>query len=77
MTVRRIITLPELARPAPGASTTSVLGYDDLAGYLKESPYFGAIVGRYANRIANGRFTLEGRTYTLAATTARTTCTAA
>jgi aldose 1-epimerase len=43
-----------------------VLGYDDLAGYLKESPYFGAIVGRYANRIANGRFTLEGRTYTLA-----------
>jgi aldose 1-epimerase len=43
-----------------------VLGYDDLAGYLKESPYFGAIVGRYANRIANGRFSLEGRSYTLA-----------
>ena len=44
-----------------------VLGYDDLAGYLKASPYFGAIVGRYANRIANARFTLDGRTYHLPA----------
>ena len=43
-----------------------VLGYDDLAGYLKDSPYFGAIVGRYANRIARGHFTLDGKTYTLA-----------
>jgi aldose 1-epimerase len=43
-----------------------VLGYDDLAGYLRDSPYFGAIVGRYANRIARGRFTLDGATYTLA-----------
>jgi aldose 1-epimerase len=43
-----------------------VLGYDDLAGYLRSSPYFGAIVGRYANRIARGRFTLDGTTYTLA-----------
>ncbi|HVO34569.1 MAG TPA: aldose epimerase family protein [Gemmatimonadales bacterium] len=40
-----------------------VLGYDSLAGYLKASPYFGAIVGRYANRIANARFTLDGKTY--------------
>ncbi len=40
-----------------------VLGFDDLAAYLKDSPYFGAIVGRYANRIAQGRFTLDGRTY--------------
>ena len=31
-----------------------VLGYDSLAGYLRDSPYFGAIVGRYANRIAHG-----------------------
>lgn len=44
-----------------------VLGYDTLAGYLKKSPYFGALVGRYANRIARGRFTLNGSTYTLAA----------
>ena len=43
-----------------------VLGYDSLAGYLRESPYFGAIVGRYGNRIAKGHFTLDGKTYTLA-----------
>ncbi|HMI55472.1 MAG TPA: aldose epimerase family protein, partial [Gemmatimonadaceae bacterium] len=43
-----------------------VLGYDDLAGYLRSSPYFGAIVGRYANRIARGHFTVDGTTYTLA-----------
>jgi len=43
-----------------------VLGFDSLAGYLKDSPYFGAIVGRYANRIANGQFTLDGATYRLA-----------
>jgi len=42
------------------------LGYDSLAGYLTASPYFGAVVGRYANRIAHGRFTLDGRTYRLA-----------
>lgn len=43
-----------------------VLGHDSLAGYLRGSPYFGAIVGRYANRIAKGRFTLDGETYQLA-----------
>ncbi len=43
-----------------------VLGYDTLDGYLKDSPYFGAVVGRYGNRIAKGRFTLDGRTYSLA-----------
>jgi aldose 1-epimerase len=43
-----------------------VLGFDTLDGYLKEHPYFGAIVGRYGNRIAKGRFTLNGKTYTLA-----------
>ncbi|NCI45730.1 aldose epimerase family protein [Sediminibacterium soli] len=44
-----------------------VLGYDSLAGYLqKGNPYFGCLVGRYANRIAQGTFTLEGKTYTLA-----------
>jgi aldose 1-epimerase len=44
-----------------------VLGYDSLAGYLKATPYFGAIVGRYANRIAGARFTLDGKTYRLPA----------
>ena len=43
-----------------------VLGFDALEDYLYRSPYFGAIVGRYANRIARGRFTLDGTTYQLA-----------
>jgi aldose 1-epimerase len=43
-----------------------VLGYDNLAGYLKDSPYFGALIGRYGNRIAQGKFTLNGQTCTLA-----------
>jgi len=43
-----------------------VLGYDNLDGYLKDSPYFGALIGRYGNRIAKGKFTLDGKEYTLA-----------
>ncbi len=43
------------------------LGFDALDGYLKEHPYFGAIVGRYANRIGKGRFVLDGTEYKLAA----------
>src|SRR2546422_6573330 len=43
-----------------------VLGFDSLAGYVKNVPYFGAIVGRYANRIRNAQFTLDGTTYHLA-----------
>ena len=42
-----------------------VLGHESLEGYLKASPYFGCIVGRYGNRIAKGQFTLDGRTYHL------------
>lgn len=43
-----------------------VLGYDHLEGYLAGTPYFGAIVGRYGNRIAKGAFSLDGNEYTLA-----------
>jgi aldose 1-epimerase len=42
-----------------------VLGHDTLDGYIPNPPYIGAVVGRYANRIANGTFTLDGKTYTL------------
>ena len=45
-----------------------VLGYDDPAGYLKNnSPYLGAIIGRYGNRIGKAQFVLDGRTFALAA----------
>ena len=43
-----------------------VLGFDTLAGYLHNKPFFGALVGRYANRIGNAKFTLDGKEYTLA-----------
>ena len=43
-----------------------VLGFDEFSPYLKEHPFFGATVGRVANRIAKGRFTLDGKTYSLA-----------
>jgi aldose 1-epimerase len=42
-----------------------VLGYSDLKGYLTDASYFGATVGRFANRIARGHFNLEGRSYQL------------
>lgn len=49
-----------------GNVTDIVLGFDDVTGYAGEHPYFGAVVGRYGNRIAGGQFTLDGKTYTLA-----------
>ncbi len=48
-----------------GQMADVVLGHDTMEGYIPNPPYFGAIVGRYANRIANGQFTLDGKTYTL------------
>lgn len=48
-----------------GQMADVVLGFDDLQGYLGDNPFFGAIVGRYANRIAKGRFTLDGVEYKL------------
>lgn len=49
-----------------GGLVDVVLGFDNIEGYLREHPYFGAIVGRYGNRIANGKFTIDGETYDLA-----------
>ena len=52
--------------PNAAASLTDVvLGYDNLSNYEKGSPYFGALIGRYGNRIANGKFKLDGEEYTL------------
>jgi aldose 1-epimerase len=42
-----------------------VLGYESIDEYIKGNPYFGAICGRYANRIANGKFIIDGNTYQL------------
>ena len=50
-----------------GNKSSIVLGFNDLKGYLAHPPYFGATVGRYGNRIANAKFTLDGKTYKLAA----------
>ena len=44
-----------------------VLGYDSLNQYLSGNPYFGAMIGRYGNRISKGKFALEGKDYQLAA----------
>ena len=59
-------TLTELWMPdKSGKNADIVLGFDNIAGYLTDHPYFGATVGRYANRIARGQFQLDGRTYSL------------
>ncbi|RPJ37179.1 MAG: galactose mutarotase [Chloroflexi bacterium] len=49
-----------------GAVRNVVLSYDNLADYETRNPFFGCVVGRYGNRIANGQFTLDGKTYQLA-----------
>ena len=60
------IILSILAPDRDGNLGDIVLGYDDLDGYLEATPYFGAIVGRYGNRIAFGRFTVDGVEHQLA-----------
>lgn len=51
---------------ARGILADIVTGFESAKGYLGENPYFGAVVGRYGNRIAKGKFSLEGKEYTLA-----------
>ncbi len=48
-----------------GVLADVVLGFDDVDSYVADTPYFGALIGRYGNRIANGAFTLNGESYTL------------
>ena len=60
-------TLVSLSVPDKRGDVADItLGLDSLEGYMDASPYFGATVGRYANRIAKGKFTLDGKEYTLA-----------
>jgi aldose 1-epimerase len=61
-------TIQSVMLPDRNGKTDDVaLGYDTAAEYLANPQYFGASIGRYANRIARGHFTLDGKTYTLAA----------
>ncbi len=65
MTYGAILT--ELHVPDRNGKTTDVvLGFDNLDSYLAGHPFFGAIAGRFANRIAKGKFSLDGKDYTLA-----------
>ncbi|GHA25756.1 aldose 1-epimerase [Salinimicrobium marinum] len=54
------------APDAEGNFEDVVLGFDSLEQYTGENPFFGALIGRYGNRIANGKFSLDGEEYTLA-----------
>src|SRR5262249_45535046 len=60
-------TLTELWVPdKTGKNADIVLGVDNLKGYLENRPYFGGTIGRYANRLPQGSFTLDGKEYRLA-----------
>lgn len=64
MTYGGIVTSLKVADKG-GKFSDVVLGHDNLDSYVKSNPYFGALIGRYGNRIANGKFTLDGKVYTL------------
>ena len=60
-------TLTSVETPDKNGKLANItLGFDDPAGYHQRHPYFGSTVGRYGNRIAKGKFTLDGKQYTLA-----------
>jgi aldose 1-epimerase len=59
-------TIVSLRTPDKNGKTADIVqGFDSLDGYLQKEPYFGALIGRYGNRIAKGHFTLDGKTYSL------------
>ncbi|WP_428528593.1 aldose epimerase family protein [Roseibium sp.] len=60
-----VLTFGAIIRDLKFAGQSVVLGFDNLQDYLDHSPYFGAIVGRCANRIANGKLEIDGRAYHL------------
>ncbi|MGI5282908.1 aldose epimerase family protein [Nonomuraea polychroma] len=60
-----VLTLGAIVRSLEVSGRNVVLGLDSVEDYLTRSRYFGAVVGRYGNRIANGRFTLDGVEYQL------------
>ena len=51
-----------------GNRSSIIIGFDSLQPYLQKPPYFGALIGRYGNRIGDAKFTLVGTTYQLADT---------
>lgn len=65
MTYGGIITSLKVPNKA-GVSEDVVIGFNNLEQYTKANPYFGALIGRYGNRIAKGKFTLDGKEYSLA-----------
>lgn len=65
MTYGGIITSLKVPNKA-GISEEVVIGFNNLEQYTKDNPYFGALIGRFGNRIAKGKFTLDGREYSLA-----------
>ncbi|WP_281297546.1 aldose epimerase family protein [Flavobacterium limnophilum] len=65
MTYGGIITSLKVPNKA-GVSEEVVIGFNNLEQYTKDNPYFGALIGRYGNRIAKGKFTLDGKEYKLA-----------
>ena len=64
-----------LAPDRDGRLSDVVLGFDAPADYLENRPFFGALIGRYGNRIARGDLPLDGAHHVLATNDGRTTCT--
>src|SRR5665213_372341 len=56
-----------------GKFSSVIIGFDSLAPYLHHPPYFGALIGRYGNRIGDAKFTLDGKVYNLAANDGKNT----